>query len=54
MIVDMSPQAVTTRLKRVAQLRATYLRLAAGKLVERSPNPPAPEASAPGATKPRS
>jgi len=39
MIVDMSPQAITTRLKRVAQLRAAYLRLSRGKLVPREEIP---------------
>jgi len=52
MIVDMSPRAITTRLKRVAQLRATYLQLSQGKLVERSSSKtPAPEEPPSGAVK---
>jgi hypothetical protein len=41
MTVDMSPRAITTRLKRVAQLRKAYLRLAKGQLTPREPSLPA-------------
>jgi len=46
MIVDMSPRAITTRLKRVAQLRDAYLRLQRGKLVAREEPSEAENASA--------
>lgn len=51
MIVDMTPQAITTRLRRVAQLRAAYLRLSQGKLVARPPKATAPEEQPAGAAK---
>ena len=44
MRTDMSPQAVTVRLKRVSQLREMSLRLAKGKFVK--PAEPSSNASA--------
>ncbi|HYM60518.1 MAG TPA: hypothetical protein VEZ11_06455 [Thermoanaerobaculia bacterium] len=38
----MGPRAITTRLKRVAQLRDAYLRLAKGQLGPRETAPRAP------------